>query len=256
MRITNRADLSVLSQTPLFSSLSFEQISEATESIDCCVQEHRKGEIVMRSGDPTDTSSLVMSGSANIMTAPNIDGSQKIIAQIGVGEMYGEPFNCLSYTAEPITVVAVTGLKVLKIDVRSIFAARCSEPVARRMLANLAVQFAEKIIVFRNKIEVLSQPTVEMKILTTVKQYAEYQNTVEPVIPFSQGAWADYLCVNRGSIARGMKHLEQKKLIEVDGRRYRLLKTDHVMFIQRSAVSPQNSVHAKVAEGEGLAKGS
>lgn len=253
MRVTDKTDLEILAQTPLFDSLSLSQIEEATAAIKCDVVKYERGSIVMHSGDPTDSSSLIMRGRADILTAPNLDGSQKIIVQIGVGEMYGEPFNCLSYSAEPITVIATTSLKVLKIDIRTIFDAECDKWVARQLLTNLAIQFAEKIIVFRNKVEVLSQPNLKMKILTTIKQYAEYQNTIEPAIPFTQASWANYLNANRNTIARNMKKLQEEGYVHIRGKHYRLLKTDNLMFVQRSSRSPQNVVHAKVKDSDRLA---
>ena len=118
-----------------------------------------------------------------------------------------------------------------------------------QLLANLAVQFAEKIVVFRNKVEVLSQATLKMKVLTTIKQYAEYQNTFAPTIDFTKTGWAEYLSSNRNSIARVMKELQDEGSIKISGKRYELLCHDNVMFVQRSRHSPQNIVHAPVDAG-------
>ena len=252
MRVTDKIDLGILAQTPLFSNMTLDEIEEATAAIRCAVISYPRGAIVMHSGDSTETSSLVMKGRANIFTAPDLDGNQRIIVNIGIGEMYGEPFNCLSYSAVPITVKATTDLKVLTLDIQSIYSVQCSESIARRLFSNLAIQLAEKIIVFRNKVEVLSQPTLETKMLATIKQYAEYHNTFEPIIPFSKTEWGDYPNANRNSITRSLKRLEREGYVRVEGKRYHLLKTDNVMFIQRSVVSPQNAVHAKVTSEDNL----
>lgn len=252
MKITDTADLNRLAQTPLFSYFSPEEISDATEAIHCYIKTYRRNEIMMHSGDSTNTSGLILRGRAKILTAPNLDGNQKIISVINMGEMYGEPFNCLSYSAVPITVVSATEVRVLVIDLTTLFTAQCAPPIAQRLLANLAIQFAEKIIVFRNKIEVLSQPTLKLKILMTIKQYAEYQNTLTPNIPFSKVEWAEYLCVNRNSIARGLEELQEEGEIRIVGSNYQLLKPEYMMFFQRSGRSPHNAVHAAVSTQSGL----
>lgn len=249
----DKRDLGLLSRTPLFFEMEPLEIEEALDALTCVIRDYRRGQTMMRSGDPTSMSGLIMRGEADIFTAPNLDGGQQIIARISMGEMYGEPFNCLSYNAEPITVKAVSNVRVLALDVRSIFDLQCDPKIARCMLANLSVQFAEKIIVFRNKVEVLSQPTLKMKALTVIKQYAEYQNTLSPVIPFNKVQWARYLAADRNSVSRALSKLEDEGWVRREGNRYHLLKSDNMMFIQRSFRSPRNAIHACPGSKEGLA---
>lgn len=252
MLISDATTLKLLSRTPLFSNMSFEEISEAFHGLHASITDHERGQILQHAGDRPDYSFLLLKGMANILTVPNLDGEQQIIAQIGPGEMYGEPFNCLSYNAVPIHVEAITAVRILEVDVREIMAGNFRNAIARKLLANLAVQFAEKIVVFRNKIEVLSQPTLEMKILMTVKQYAEYQNTFSPLIPFSKVDWGSYLSANRNSITRCLKNLEKCGQLRIEGKRYTLLDTSHTIFVQRSSSSPQNIVHAPVDKENNL----
>lgn len=252
MIITDENTIMLLSHTPLFSGMTPEEIVEAFRTLTATIVDYERGSILMRAGDRTDYSGLLLKGTADILTSPNIDGSQQIIARIGVGEMYGEPFNCLSYNAVPITVEATSSVKVLRIDIREVLEANCRNSIARRLLANLAIQFAEKIVVFRNKVEILSQPTLELKILMAVKQYAEYQNTLSPYIPFSKVEWGNYLSANRNSVQRCLVKLEADGLLKVEGKHYTLLDTSNIMFIQRSTASPQNIVHANVSEQDNL----
>ena len=249
MRITDDVDLKLLSQTPLFSYLSRDEISDITDALQCSIRNYKRGEVLMQSGGHTDYSGLVLKGRVIIKTAPNLDGGQKIMAEIGLGEMYGEPFNCLSYSAVPITVIAKTDVRVFIVDVRNIFQAKLPTEIFSRLLSNLVIQFAEKIVVFRNKIEVLSQPSVKMKVLTTIKQYAEYQNTLSPVIPFSKVDFSEYLAVGRNTIAKAIDELIAEGTIRVEGKRYELLKPENIMFVQRSEHSPANAIHAQIRPG-------
>lgn len=233
MRIDNTKDLHLLSQTALFSNMTLAEISEATAGIKCEVRSFKRGDIMALTGEVPDTAGLMLSGRAKILTAPNIDGSQRIIAEITLGQMYNEPFNCLSYTSLPITVIASTAARALVLDTRTIFEAQCNPNVARQLLANLSMQFAEKIVIFRNKVEVLSQPSLKMKLLTTVKQHAESQNTLAPYIPFSKVEFAEYLCVNRNSFSKALDELVGEGVLFVDDRHYHLLKTDNLLFFQR-----------------------
>ena len=252
MLIADKTILNMLSHTPLFSGMVPEEIVEALRNVPGGVQDFERGTILAHAGDSTEYSWLVLKGAVDILTSPNMDGSQQIIARIGPGEMYCEPFNLLSYNVVPISVEAASNVKVLKIDLREVLAANCRNSVARKLLANLAIQFAEKVVVFRNKTEILSQPTLELKILMTVKQYAEYQNTLSPYIPFSKVEWGNYLSANRNSVARCLQKLEDDGWLRIEGKHYTLLKTANIMFVQRSISSPQNMIHARVTQQENL----
>lgn len=236
IRITNKTDLRLLSQTALFANLTLEEIQEATQGIKCEVRSFKRGDVMVVTGDVPETAGLMLSGRAKILTAPNIDGTQRIIAEITLGQMYSEPFNCLSFGSLPITVIATVAARALVLDLRTIFNAQCPPHIARQMLVNLSMQFAEKIVMFRDKVEVLSQPTLKMKVLTTVKQFAEAQNTLSPIIPFSKVEFAEYLCVNRNTVAKAIEELQEEDILLVDGKRYHLLKTDSLLFFQRGSV--------------------
>ena len=74
MRITDDVDLKLLSQTPLFSYLSRDEISDITDALQCSIRNYKRGEVLMQSGGHTDYSGLVLKGRVIIKTAPNLDG--------------------------------------------------------------------------------------------------------------------------------------------------------------------------------------
>ena len=98
------------------------------------------------------------------------------------------------------------------------------------MLSNIVTSFAEKIILFRNKVEVLSQRGLRAKILMTVRKFAEKQGTDTPVIPFSRKEFAEYLCVNRNSLTRQLKEMELAGDIEVMGKRIRFCHREELLL--------------------------
>ena len=97
------------------------------------------------------------------------------------------------------------------------------------VLSNIVTSFAEKIILFRNKVEVLSQRGLRAKILMTVRKFAEKQGTDTPVIPFSRKEFAEYLCVNRNSLTRQLKEMELAGDIEVMGKRIRVCHREELL---------------------------
>ncbi len=87
---------------------------------------------------------------------------------------------------------------------------------------NLLNIFWKKIKEFNNRIEILTNKTIRDKLLTYFRIMANHNNRII-YLPFSYNELADYLSVNRSAMSREMKLLKEEKLIEVKGRKIKLL---------------------------------
>lgn len=225
------ADLQLMAKTPLFRNLTLEQIDYIADRNRGYTRSYKRGDILLVAGDPIETCGLLLKGKVKIMTE-SFQGNQSIIADIGPGEFYGEPFNWLSYPRVPITVQASVSTTVFFIDLRTFIrpTGGADPEIDQIVLRNIVTSFAEKIILFRNKVEVLSQRGLRGKILMTVRKFAEKQGTDTPVIPFSRKEFAEYLCVNRNSLARELKEMELAGEIEVLGNRIRFCHREELLL--------------------------
>ena len=84
---------------------------------------------------------------------------------------------------------------------------------------------SEKTISLSERIEVLSQRSIEDKLISFL-QITE-DNTPPgntPQIPFSTTALSDYLCVNRSALQREITRLKNKGVLTISKRKFRLHK--------------------------------
>ena len=84
---------------------------------------------------------------------------------------------------------------------------------------------SEKTISLSERIEVLSQRSIEDKLISFL-QITE-DNTPKgdtPQIPFSTTALSDYLCVNRSSLQREIARLKKEGVLTVSKRKFRLVR--------------------------------
>ena len=72
------------------------------------------------------------------------------------------------------------------------------------------------------RIEVLSQRSIRSKLLTYFRQLAFRNHSNSFTLPFTLGAMADYLFIDRSAMLREMKKLREENLIQSKGREIHL----------------------------------
>ena len=89
-------------------------------------------------------------------------------------------------------------------------------------LKNLLKVFYQKIKEFNNRIEILTNKTIRDKLLAYFNIMSRNNNRII-YLPFSYSDLAYYLAINRSAMTREMKLLKEEGLIEVKGRKIKLL---------------------------------
>ena len=81
----------------------------------------------------------------------------------------------------------------------------------------------EKAVSLSERIEVLSQRTIEDKLLSFL-QIIENNTAAgkSPQIPFSTTALSDYLCVNRSALQREITKLKKSGVLTISKRKFKL----------------------------------
>ena len=74
------------------------------------------------------------------------------------------------------------------------------------------------------KINVVSRKSLREKIQCFLSLEAEKTGKLDFTIPFSREEMAEYVCANRSALSRELKAMEKDGLIELKGRKCRILK--------------------------------
>lgn len=168
---------------------------------------------------------IILSGSADVVRY-DINGVRTIIESLGEHGIFGDFF---TYTAEhhsAVDIIAGTDCEVLFVR-RSELTKRCEKACRchSMVIENMLELMTEKAVSLSERIEVLSQRSIEDKLISFL-QITE-NKTVDgksPQIPFSTTALSDYLCVNRSALQREIARLKRTGVLTISKRKFRLNK--------------------------------
>ena len=112
--------------------------------------------------------------------------------------------------------------KILILDFNFIISNDISNKFYNQLLKNLLNILSEKMININNRMEIMSNKTIRNKLLTFFKQLYKKYNRDIIYLPFNFTTLANYLCVDRSSMNRELKHMKDENLIEIKGKRIKL----------------------------------
>lgn len=191
------------------------------------VRKFRAGSRIADFSHSADRIGIVLSGKA-VMVRYDINGVRTIVETLGEQEIFGEFFTFAGTHRSSVEIIADTDCEVMffrreEILKRCEKACRCHSMVVE----NLLMLMSDKTISLSERIEVLSQRSIEDKLISFL-QITE-DNTPKgdtPQIPFSTTALSDYLCVNRSSLQREMARLKKEGVLTVSKRKFRLVRNN------------------------------
>lgn len=191
-----------------------------------CLGAHRKkaarGQVIFREGDDATRFGIVLSGSVNVVRYSK-DGREKLLMNLRPGEAFGTTFvfaNAPHYfanveAAENSEVLLIRGDKVLSPCAKS-----CPAHVA--LLTQLLKTLARRNSLLARKIDCLTQPKTEGKLLAYLRMQSELQGKRTFAIPFTRQQLADYLNVDRAALSTVIGQLVRRRVIATSGKTFTL----------------------------------
>lgn len=168
---------------------------------------------------------IILSGSA-VMERYDANGIRTIIETLDEQGIFGMFFTFSGSVRNHIEIVAETDCEIMFLH-RSEITKRCENacPCHSKVVENLLMLMSEKAIALTERIEVLSQRTIEDKLLSCLSIIEEKTPKGKtPQIPFTTTALSDYLCVNRSALQRVITKLKNEGVLTISKRKFHLLK--------------------------------
>ena len=200
--------------------------NDCRRMIDCLnmdVKKFRQGSCIAEFPTNNGKIGIILSGRAS-MVRYDINGVRTIMETLSEQGIFGDFFTFSGAGRNSLEIIADTDCEVMfvkKDDLtkRCERACRCHSMVVE----NLLTLISEKTIALSERIEVLSQRTIEDKLISFL-QITE-DNTTDgktPQIPFSTTALSDYLCVNRSALQREISKLKKSGVLTISKRKFTL----------------------------------
>ncbi len=209
-----------LMRLPLFSGIEPREVYEKL----CCFggvgRKFDRGEFIFEEGRVTGRIGVVLEGS--VFTERNlIDGRRMIVEHLIRGDIFGD----LIGEGHPPAAVALEPTRVLFLSSAALKNG-CPQDCRfhREVQKNLIYCLAKRKELMQKRIEMLSEPLTENKLLRYFEFESERQGRREFICPFGRQTLADFLGVNRSSMTRVLGELQAKGIIEFSRNSFKILK--------------------------------
>ncbi len=207
----------------IFSGITPEQ----QEAMKSCFQSYESSfspeEIIMSYTSRPQKIGVLLDGYARLYCS-DADGNQSIIEELFKDSVFGEQF-LLPSSQQNYYVKACKPCRVLFIDYEHIVK-RCPKACAHhsQLVSNLFQLAAYKSQMQAMRINILTKPSVRLKLMTYLEVLCQQHGDDSCVVPMPYSALAEYLCLDRSAMMRELKRLSDENLITREGRHIRLIR--------------------------------
>ncbi len=210
----------------LFSNIEMYDCKRMINCFNVQVKNYKAGVCIADFSKQSDKIGIILSGSA-VMVKYDINGVRTIIEKLEEQSIFGEFFTFAGAHRNCMEVIAETACEVMFVRYSEL-TKRCENACSchTRVIENLLRLMSEKAISLSERIEVLSQRTIEEKLISCLQIIEEKTPQGKtPQIPFSTTALSDYLCVNRSALQREITKLKNEGILTINKRSFRLLRS-------------------------------
>ena len=187
------------------------------------IKKFKSGNRIMDYSDNPDKLGIILSGTA-VMVRYDINGVRSIMESLNEQSVFGVYFTFTASQRSGIEIIAENECEVMFVR-RSEITKRCENACQchSRVVENLLDLMSEKAISLNERIEVLSQRSIEDKLISCLSIIEEKTPKGRaPQIPFSTTALSDYLCVNRSALQREITRLKNEGVLTISKRKFKL----------------------------------
>lgn len=209
----------------LFSGIDLNDCVRMLQCFNAEVKKYKPGCCIAEYSNSNSKIGILLSGSA-VTVKYDINGVRTIIEKLEENGIFGEFFSFSGSRRNSIEVVSETECEVMFVKYSEL-TKRCSNACRchSQVVENLLMLMSEKAISLSERIEVLSQRTIEEKLISCLQIIED--KTPEgktPQIPFSTTALSDYLCVNRSALQREIAKLKEAGVLTISKRKFTLVR--------------------------------
>lgn len=203
-----------LKKSPLFTSMSEEDIENCLTYSGGNVVAYKQGEIVFHQTDTPDKLMVLVAGSV-VICSDSIEGKRSITARFDqTGELFGEVFVFLNKDHYDYYAQAASDALVLQIP-QAFFYQLGGEDGAcqNRLISNMLSILAQKAYFLNRKVQILSCATLRQKIAKVLIQNAGEGGKVK--LTLNREELADFLNTARPSLSRELMSMQEDELIMI-----------------------------------------
>lgn len=213
-----------LTKNELFRGLQGPSLEYALDFWEAVPGTYRKGEFLHRPGSRLSHFGLVLSGRVQVYM-DDLAGNPIIMANVTEGKTFGEALCFLGVEEEPVTIMAVTDVKVLWLKTDTLRQeGKAADGQAHEMVLRFIGLVTERTLAMNDRIQVLSQSTLRGKLIVFFSQCAHQYGSDCFSLPFNRNEMAAYLGTNRSALSRELSKMQEEGILRFSREKFQILK--------------------------------
>lgn len=182
---------------------------------------YAKGEEIIPTIKNDNIIGIILDGFAQIMNI-EYNGNELVQENLGKDSVFGTTISATN--SESCQIIAKEDTEVLIIDYsRLMRPENLAHNYFNIFLSNLYDIMSNKFRETNERVKVLEKKQIREKLLKFFEIEHKKSHSKNIYLNFALKDLADYLAVDRSAMFRELKHLKDDKLIEVDGRKIKIL---------------------------------
>lgn len=207
--------LEILQYVPLFQSVPQAAYDAVDFAAHCRQKTYDSGQVIHFPHEKCTHLDVICSGLV-LVQALEASGSVITISQFGCGETLGSNLLFSSRPQYPMLVLAKSQVSLVQVDKKALLQLCQCHPV---FLEQFLQQISDKALVLTGKINSIALKSIRESVVEYLLLEQQRQKSHIITLPFSKKEWAEMLGVQRPSLSRELRHMQQEGLIQVDNRR-------------------------------------
>ena len=222
-------NLKVLEKVSLFSGMKAVDIESVLECLDSKERVYGKQQCIIQGGDEVPALGIVITGRVQVIRE-DILGNRMLVAGLGPADIFAESLASAGAKSSPVSVYANEDATILWLYIKRLVCT-CSASCHYHslLIENLLQLLAKKNLYLNNKMELLSKRTIREKIITFLLSEGKEQNSSSFDITMNRNEMAEYLCVDRSAMSRGLSKLQEEGIIQYKKNHFNILVDSQVI---------------------------
>ena len=202
-----------LGSMKIFEGISEQDLETLLQCLRAFERRCRKGEVILKEGEPTEWLGVVLSGRA-IIASDDVWGNHSILGSAPPGAVVAEAYACIPGEPLRITVTAAEDTEVLFLNAgKAAASCSCACPFHARLAQNLLSVCARKSLELSRRILHTSSKSIRGRLLSYFSECAKKSGSCSFRVPYSRQQLADYLSVDRSAMCGELSKMQKDGLI-------------------------------------------
>jgi len=212
-------ELTLIAKNPLFDGIRPADLSEALGCLGAEKRSFSKGSLIFAEGDPADAAFFVLKGNVDLVRY-TLTGESQLLESFGQAEVFGEAYAIKEKAVYGLDAYAKEDSDILYLHLDELYSKNsCGFGVL--LLKNLAIALADKTLLLKQKLTIVTQKGLEAKVLEYLHCFSSRPGE-SFLIPHSREEMAEYLGCERSALSRLLSQMAKKDLICYRGNRFLL----------------------------------